>query len=424
MSWRRRRLIWITFEPMLDVIPVELLSPDHSGERLPHYLDRLRVSAFGSQRCVVLISLTFAEGHEVVEVDLLPPRVAGVTLTRRPEAQAQFHGLSGGDRHLVPPRSLGADVFGVHRVGATQDVVVDAVLRIGRRGLRLLTPDCRRIGFVVAEQGGWLGTIRRRPCRELIGTGAPVLGAHRATGHGDGRHRPAVASEIPGVSKPHVRKHVQSFGVRTGIRDANPHGNVSGMRLGVVNVNNPVPILVEDARVEQLVLSLRTIPRGVRAAQVVVRKFPLRVVVSPTQPRVRGSGIAVPPILLGVFAVVALRTRQSEHPLLEVRVTAVPQCEAHTQVLPEGGDTRHAVFVPPIGARHRVVVREVVPGITVSGIVLAHRSPRTLRKVRAPLVPRSGIFGSVQQPSGIGHTLALAHCAIMPPPYDPWVNSR
>ena len=151
------------------------------------------------------------------------------------------------------------------------------------------------------------------------------------------------------------------------------------MRLGVVNVNNPVPILVEDARVEQLVLSLRTIPRGVRAAQVVVRKFPLRVVVSPTQPRVRRSGVAVPPILLGVFAVVALRTRQSEHPLLEVRVTAVPQCEAHTQVLPEGGDTRHAVFVPPIGARHRVVVREVVPGITVSGIVLAHRSPRSER---------------------------------------------
>ena len=53
------------------------------------------------------------------------------------------------------------------------------------------------------------------------------------------------------------------------------------------------------------------------ASSRVVRELRLRVHVAPAHPRVRGRGVEVPPVLLGVLAVIALGAREAEDPLLE-----------------------------------------------------------------------------------------------------------
>ena len=166
--------------------------------------------------------------------------------------------------------------------------------------------------------------------------------------------------------------------------DPGQHLGRRGLRVG--HVDRPVAVVVEDAGVEQLELGI------VQAAAVVdellVRERGLRVVVAPAQQRVARQPLEVPPVLLDVLAVVALRPREAEHPLLEDRVLAVPEREREAELVADVGDPGHAVLVPAVGAGARVVVREGVPGVAALGVVLAHGAPGALAQVRAPLVPR------------------------------------
>ena len=72
-------------------------------------------------------------------------------------------------------------------------------------------------------------------------------------------------------------------------------------------------------------------------------------------------------------------------------------------------DAGEAVFVPAVGARPRVVVREVVPGRAVRAVVLAHRAPGALAQIRPPALPvlwRSRVSrrgGCLLRPSSLHH---------------------
>ena len=107
----------------------------------------------------------------------------------------------------------------------------------------------------------------------------------------------------------------------------------------------------------------------------------LRVVVAPAHPRVRRRRVEVPPVLLGVLAVVALGAGQAEDPLLEDRVAAVPEREREAERLPVVADAGEAVLAPAVGARAGVVVREVAP---------TRRRRRCSPRARCPRRARSG----------------------------------
>jgi hypothetical protein len=85
--------------------------------------------------------------------------------------------------------------------------------------------------------------------------------------------------------------------------------------------------------------------------------------------------------------VIAFRSSKPKQPFLQKRITTVPKCDGKTQKLVPVADTGYAVFVPAIGTRTGVVVREIAPRVTTSAVILAHRSPSTLRKEWAPTVP-------------------------------------
>ena len=101
----------------------------------------------------------------------------------------------------------------------------------------------------------------------------------------------------------------------------------------------------------------------------------------------RRRGVEVVVELLDVLAVVALGVGQAEQPLLEDRVAAVPQRQGEAEQALGVADAGDAVLAPAIGPAAGVVVREVVPGLAVRAVVLAHRAPLPLAEVRPPAPP-------------------------------------
>src|SRR5262245_62167327 len=92
-------------------------------------------------------------------------------------------------------------------------------------------------------------------------------------------------------------------------------------------------------------------------------------------------------ILLDVLAVISLVTGQTEQPLLENRVGAVPERRSEGQMTVIVGKAEQAVLAPTISALSGVVVRKVLPGVPVLGIVLTHCSPLPLGEVWTPESP-------------------------------------
>ena len=285
-------------------------------------------------------------------------------------------------------------------------MVVDPVLRIRRDRRRALDP--RAVRLVLAEEEG-----RLRPVR----TGADIerVVAELGVAHQD---RPAVRGRaqlglgrfrVPGplVAEPERREDVERGGLRAPVSCGDAHQDVGRGRLRVVDLDDPVAVVVKDAGVDQLVFGLELGPRTVGLDQVLVRERRLGVVVAPAQPGAARDRVEVPPVLLDVLAVVALRAGQPEHPLLEDRVLAVPQGQRERQAVEDVGHPRHPVLVPAVRARASVVVRERAPRVAAGGIVLADAAPGALSEIRSPLVPRAGLPPAVLRVTGALHPLAF-----------------
>src|SRR5690349_7739281 len=89
-------------------------------------------------------------------------------------------------------------------------------------------------------------------------------------------------------------------------------------------------------------------------------------------------------VFLLVLPVVALCVTQAEQSLLQDRIPAVPESQRETQNLVPVADAGQSVFAPPICPAASHVVRQVVPGVSICGVVLAHRSPLPFADVRTP----------------------------------------
>ena len=238
----------------------------------------------------------------------------------------------------------------------------------------------------------------------------PVGGHHRAAVDAHFRHRVSAAPP-PRVAEPDRRQHVDGCLVGSGVRHGDADADVRRGGLGVVDVDHPVPVLVEDAGVDEFVLRLGAVALGVLGAQVLVREFVLRVVVAKAHPGVRWGRVGVPVVLLDILAVIALSAVEAEQALLEDRVLTVPQRQRKAGVLQQIAQARQAVLVPAEDPGVGVFEGEVLPGIAVRGVVLAHRPPCPLGQVGPPLVPGTRLFGPAGHPARLLHPLVLTHPA-------------
>ena len=379
---RRWWLARVAVEPASDVVGVDLLAPHQPGAGLAEHPHLLGCRSLRRQVGVELVGVGLTSRDDRVEGLCGPAGPGGRRRVRPVQPQAQLGGASGGDRDPVTQCGLRAETARVDRCGTADDVVVDAVLRVRRARRR--AEDPRSVGLVLAEQG--LGGT-------AVGAGRgiqPVPG-ERVVGH---EQRRAVTCDArsgrallprPRVAEPQRGQHVDRRLVRAVVLDDDPHQHLGGRRLGVGDVDRPVPVVVEDAGVEQLELGVLQPPAV--PGQGSVGELGLRVVVAPVQQGVARQPLEVPPVLLGVLAVVALRAGQAEHPLLEDRVRAVPQGQPEAELVADVRDGGHPVLVPPVRTRPRVVVGERPPGVPVGGVVLPHGAPGALAEVRPPLVP-------------------------------------
>src|SRR5207247_1804243 len=137
--------------------------------------------------------------------------------------------------------------------------------------------------------------------------------------------------------------------------------------------------------------------------QALVRKRRLRILVQVFHVRVGGRGIQIEVVFLDVLAVVALIAGQSEEPLLENRIAAIPQRDGEADVLVAVANAGDAVLAPAVRSGAGVVVREILPGGPVRAVIFAHRAPLPFADVGSPLLPvgvapvgfvEAGLFGA------------------------------
>jgi hypothetical protein len=106
--------------------------------------------------------------------------------------------------------------------------------------------------------------------------------------------------------------------------------------------------------------------------------------------------------------VVPLAVGQTEEPLLEDGILAVPQGQREAQELPVVGDPRQPILAPAVGPRTGVIVAEVVLGIARLAVVLANGAPLALREIGPPLLPWCvGMAGFLEAACFFGHRRSL-----------------
>ena len=178
-------------------------------------------------------------------------------------------------------------------------------------------------------------------------------------------------------------------GLGTAIDHRDAAEDVLGVRLGVLDEHVEVPVGGEDVGhgIEQLELRLPLASRSVGLDERLVREGDLRILVDHFHVGVRRRAVEVEVVLLHVLAVVALLIAEAERALLQERVLLVPQRDGEADGLPVVAEPGEAILAPAIRPAPRVVVREVVPGVSARAVVLSHGAPRAIADVRAPAPP-------------------------------------
>ena len=175
--------------------------------------------------------------------------------------------------------------------------------------------------------------------------------------------------------------------LRAPVGDGDPHQDVVGIGLGVVDRHVEVASVIENAGVLDLVFRLMGVALGVLLHQLVVGEGGVRILVEHPHQGVAGRAVEIPPQLLDVLAVVAFGVGQPEHPLLQDRVLAVPQRQPEAPGLLLVAEAGDGVLAPAIGAPAGVIVGKVRPGVAVGAVVLPHGAPLPFGHIRPPPPP-------------------------------------
>src|SRR5215467_4568590 len=123
--------------------------------------------------------------------------------------------------------------------------------------------------------------------------------------------------------------------------------------------------------------------------------------------------VEVEVVFLDVLAVIPFAVGQPKQALLENGILRVPQRQGEAKVLLVVRDAGKAVLAPSIGPGARLIVTEVVPGISRLAVVLAHGSPLTLAEVGPPFLPGDVLLARCHE-SGFFGAATLVHIRICP----------
>ena len=385
-------------QPAVDVVVVELLAPEHAGQRLADDPPPVVRQGRGDDVVIERVRLVPAGGEGLGEriaergLQVGEPEVRAVRDQRRTprEAKAQLAVTLRRNVHDEVRRGLRPGPAWVDRLlPAVHDGVVDPVLEVAslggaRRPGRL---GSRGVGLVVDEQ-----QLRARLAEEQQLAEGRAVRADDGQVAGQGvEDRARLDALPPGVSKPERRQQRERGRLAGPVEDRDLDEQILGRRLRVLDVDVEVPVIGERARVDQLVLELVAGAPAVGLDQIEVRERPLRVLVQVPHVGMRRRAVEVEVVLLDVLAVIPFGVGEAEEPLLEDRIVAVPQRQREAEDLSIVRYAGEAILAPAVGARSSEVVTEMVPGVAVGAVVFANRPPLSLAQVGPPLSPGSAL---------------------------------
>ena len=147
--------------------------------------------------------------------------------------------------------------------------------------------------------------------------------------------------------------------LRRAVVHRNTAENVFRAALRVLHLDVKIAAVVEDPRIDELVLKFVPGPGAVHRHEIGIRELGLRVLVEPALVAMRREVVDVEVVLLHILTMVALTVRQAKETLLQNRVPLVPQREGEAQSLLIITDPGQAIFTPPIRAGPRLIVTEI-----------------------------------------------------------------
>ena len=308
--------------------------------------------------------------------------------------------LAGTDPREVAGRQLGAGGEAADGIGvAVHHEVVDAVL--DARSDVLAAPQPGGVGLVLREEEG-----RRAPAQEPAPDVARVVDLDgQSAFHRLGRPeaRPAlVDAPGPGVAEPQRGQEVERGGLGAAVDGGHPHQDVFRRGLGVLDDHVEVPVLVEQAGLDQLVLELAAVPASVLLEEPAVGELGLRVLVDVPHVAVARGVVDVEVVLLAVLPVVSLVAGQAEQPLLQDRIAAVPHGEGQADEAVAVGKPGDAILTPAVDPGASLVVVEVFPRGAALAVVFPHRAPLPLRQVGPPAPPVGPTGVGLGEPPAFG----------------------
>ena len=283
-----------------------------------------------------------------------------------------------------PPGGLGTYVVGINRtaLAATDNVVVDAVLGVGR--VVGGTVEFFEIRFVFTKQQ-FVSFVEVQVVFAVLA----VVHLDDPVGHTvhDGFVVKGRVPPRPGIPKGNGGQNCNGCILFSPVVHRHADEHVLLIGLGVLHKNIEVLILIEDTRVHDLVLGLIFTPAGVFLPYFLVGKQILGILVEHFHVGMRGGTIQVIVHFLHVLAMVGLSVGKAKDSLFQHFVLMVPECERQADMLLAIRETANSLLAPAVGFGARHLVGNVVPGIAIPAVILPHGTPLPFRQIGAPFFP-------------------------------------
>ena len=256
-----QRIGVVLVQPVVAVEEEELLAPEHAGQGLAHHVGLVVTRRGRRDRLVKLIG--FAKPISEDFIELLSEGFALLTRRILGKPKANHLGLTSTDIEPEVGCDLGALLLRIHyNLIALHHAVVDAILDVAAVVL-LPREKAFVVGFILSEEQRHLAFTgkseftehwmcnrdRTRACRRLGLSEVRLRGSSVRFGN---PRRPIVA-------EPQRGQKMQIGCVRSPVGRCNPHQNVFRPGFGVLDEDVEVPVLIENAGVEELVLHVVSI---------------------------------------------------------------------------------------------------------------------------------------------------------------------
>ena len=247
------------------------------------------------------------------------------------------------------------------------------------------------VGLILGEdERRWL-PVRPRARVKLEAAQCFVIGDQTVLGfHFNNRLLAAIFVGTfpgPGVAKPKGRQQMETSGLGAAIGHGDANQNIIRRSLGIFGKDIKVPAILENAGIGQFEFRLLAAAPPIFFHQLHVGKFRLRIFVERLEVGMRRRRIQVEITLLYILAVIALRTGETKEPLFQNRIAPIPERQREAKPAFTIRDAEQSILSPAIGPAARVLEGKILPAISISRVVLAHRAPLALRQIRPPALP-------------------------------------